>query len=148
MANSIITTILQDGPRNTRIKVTGILDTSDLAYTVIANPATLSFVDQPRGLRATQLRVNKIDYDVEDGLDVRVLWGNTVPANAPLLYDFVGRGMVDNDRYNDWNNTQAAGFDGTIAIATQGWSTGGIYEFSLTFTLVKQNPNAGQFNFG
>ena len=148
MANSVVTTILQDGPRNTRIKVTGVLDTSDVAYLVIANPATLSFVDQPRGLRASQLRIDKIDYDVEDSLDVRLFWGNAVPANAPLIYDFVGRGSVDNERFFDWNNTQAAGFDGTLAITTQGFATGGILEFSLTFTLAKQNPNVGQFNFG
>jgi hypothetical protein len=136
-------TILQDGPINTRIRVVSEGQTVALPYTVIANPTTLSFMDQSFGLRATALRIDKVDYDVEDGLEVDVFWGNTTPANADPIWAFTGRGMVDNCKYKDFNNSKISGWDGTIAISTT--TPGGTPladSFTLVFTLVKQRvPN-------
>lgn len=140
----VTTTILQDGPNNTRIRVDGIALTAAVPYTVIANPATLSFMDQTFGLHATALRIDKIDYDIEDLVEIDVLWGNTTPANADPVWTLTGRGCVDNVKYKDLNNTKAAGWDGTIAIQSglPVPSASGGDSFTFILSLVKQRiPN-------
>lgn len=139
----VTTTILQDGPINTRIRVVATALAAAVPYTVVANPTTLSFMDQTFGLRATALRIDKVDYDIEDGLEVDVLWGNATPASADPIWSFTGRGMVDNCKYKDFNNSKIAGWDGTIAItSTAPGAPAGSDSFTLVFTLVKQRiPN-------
>lgn len=135
MANSVVATVLQDGSRNVRVRITGILDTSDLAYTVLINPATLNYMDVNNKVRASQLRIDKIDYDVEDALELRMFWDATTPV---LIDDFTGRGVIDNTKYQDWNNSKAAGYTGAIGFSTQGWTASQILSFTVTLTLVKQ----------
>ena len=55
MANSVTSQIIIDGPRNTVVKVAGILDTSDLASTVVADPAVLVGIDNTGGLEGSYL---------------------------------------------------------------------------------------------
>jgi hypothetical protein len=141
MANVTSIKILQDGPRNTRIKLEGILDTTDLTYTVLILPSSLSDVG-PTGYKASQLRIDKIDYDIQDNTSVRVYWDNSTPANADRVWELTGRGMVDNCKYQDLNNTKAAGFTGGIAVDTKTYSgtisAANPSQFTIIFTLVKQ----------
>ena len=135
MANSVTVQTLVDGPRNVVLKLDGLLDTSDLAYVVIVDPATLSDYNI-NNAKATKLRINKINFDVEDGLDVEMWWD----APTPLRFaDFVGRGKVDAWRYGGIVNN-ATSPTGKIAISTQGWSTGAILSYTIVLELVKQGP--------
>lgn len=141
MANVTSIKTLQDGQRNTRIKLEGILDTADLAYTVLVLPTNLSDVG-PAGYKASQLRVDKIDYDIQDGTSVRVYWDNSTPASADRIWELTGRGMVDNCKYQDLNNTKAAGYTGGLAVDTKTYSgtisAASPVQFTIIFTLVKQ----------
>lgn len=152
MANSLVTQVLNDGPRNTMIKVVGILDSSDLTNQVIVNPATLSSI-QP-GMSGTFpptfVAIKRVDFAVEDTLDIRLTWDGSPTS---IIEDLVGRGTF---YYGDLGFLQnnAANPTGKILISTQGWTGGAILEFTITFWLIKQDGSyfpqnfaGGQFNF-
>ena len=135
MANSTTIQTLVDGPRNTILKLDGLLDTSDQGSTIIADPATLSDYNI-NGVKATKLRINKINFDVEDGLDVELFWDASSPVR---IGNFVGRGKVDAWRYGGIVNN-ATSPTGKITLQTQGWSTGAILSYTIVLELVKQGP--------
>ena len=135
MANATSVTILQDGPKNTRVLFQGVLDTSDLGSTTVVDPALLSDLGPFTGMKAGALRIDKVDYDVEDLLEVRLFWDATTPVRISGL---TGRGTIDNDRFKDWNNTKASGWTGKITATTQGWVASAVLSFSITLTLTKQ----------
>jgi len=135
MANSTSVQILVDGPRNVVLKLDAILDTSDLTSTVIVDPSTLSDYNI-NGVKATKLRINKINFDVEDGLDVELFWDAATPVR---IGNFVGRGKVDAWRYGGIVNN-ATSPTGKITLATQGWTTGAILSYTILLELVKQGP--------
>ena len=126
MANSYTLQTLEDGPRNVVIKIDGILDTSDLGSTLVVDPSLLSDYDI-NGVKASQLRINRIVYDVEDLLDVQL-----------RIWNLVGRGKVDAWRYGGINNNAGAGKTGKITMSTQGWSSGAVLSFTIILELVKQ----------
>jgi hypothetical protein len=134
MANSYTLQTLEDGPRNVVIKIDGLLDTSDLGSTLVVDPSLLSDYDI-NGVKAKQLRINKIVYDVEDLLDVQLYWDASTPVR---IWNLVGRGKVDAWRYGGINNNAGAGKNGKITMATQGWSTGAVLSFTIILELVKQ----------
>ena len=135
MANSTTIQTLVDGPRNTILKFDGLLDTSDQGSTIIVDPATLSDYNI-NGVKATKLRINKINFDVEDGLDVELFWDASSPVR---IGNFVGRGKVDAWRYGGIVNN-ATSPTGKITLQTQGWSTGAILSYTIVLELVKQGP--------
>jgi len=135
MANSTTIQTLVDGPRNTILKLDGLLDTSDQGSTIIVDPATLSDYNI-NGVKATKLRINKINFDVEDGLDVELFWDASSPVR---IGNFVGRGKVDAWRYGGIVNN-ATSPTGKITLQTQGWSTGAILSYTIVLELVKQGP--------
>ena len=57
MANVVSTQILEDGERNAVVKITGVLDTSNVSATTIVDPANYSPVP-------TQFRIDQIDYSL------------------------------------------------------------------------------------
>ncbi len=136
MANSVVMQTLMDGPRNTIIKVTGILDTSDLSVTDLVDPATLSKMQpgSPINSTPTQLAIKSIDYDVEDGLEVRLWWDATADVLAAVL---VGREDADYSSYGFLQNNAGAGKTGKIQISTEGWTTGN-RSFTVIVHLIKQ----------
>ena len=133
MANLTTIQTLVDGPRNTILKLDGLLDTSDQGSTIIVDPATLSDYNI-NGVKATKLRINKINFDVEDGLDVELFWDASSPVR---IGNFVGRGKVDAWRYGGIVNN-ATSPTGKITLQTQGWSTGAILSYTIVLELVKQ----------
>lgn len=135
MANSTTIQTLVDGPRNTILKLDGLLDTSDQGSTIIVDPATLSDYNI-NGVKATKLRINKINFDVEDGLDVELFWDASSPVR---IGNFVGRGKVDAWRYGGIVNN-ATSPTGKITLQTQGWSTGALLSYTIVLELVKQGP--------
>lgn len=152
MANSLVTQILNDGPRNTMLKVVGILDSSDLTNQVIVDPSTLSSI-QPGmsgSFPPTFVAIKGIDFSVEDALDCRLIWDG---APTTLIEDVSGRGNFHYGHIGFLQNN-AANPTGKILISTQGWTAGAVLEFTLTFWLIKQdgvyypaNFAGGRFNF-
>lgn len=208
MANIVTQQILVDGPRNTVVKIVGILDTSDVAATgtlgtgasgatttgsttitftaggltpvvgqyvtgtgipsgtyivsftatsaVISNaatatnsgltftltagaivavdPAVLEYLDPAHQFRASTVRIDRILYTVEEGLDVRLQWDATTPV---YIIDLVKAGHQELKKFGGYQNNAGAGKTGRILLSTEGW-TSGVKEFTITLELVKQ----------
>ncbi len=126
MANSVIATVVHDGPRNTLLSVTGVLDTSDYAVADITTISSLNPVP-------TLIRVDRIQYSVEDGLSCLLWWHATTDG---LILPLEGRGKMEFDWFGGYNNPMAAGYTGNIRLSTAGWST--VKHFALVIEFVKQ----------
>jgi hypothetical protein len=101
---------------------------------VLIDPALLSAIDVNNKL-ATQLRIDRIIYTIDEGLAVTLLWEAT--ANVRVV-DLVKAGHQELKRFGGYYNNSGAGKTGRILISTEGWSSGKIYEFTVTLELVKQ----------
>lgn len=135
MANSVNTQIVQDGPRNAVIKVEGILDTSDLASTVICDPALLTGMDNTGTVKALNLIVDRIQFSIEDTLEARLAWDATTPTR---LVELQGRGTEKYERFGGLTNNAGAGKTGKILLSTQGWAAAATVSFTLILMLKKQ----------
>ena len=127
MANSVTTQILIDGPRNLVIKLTGILDTSDVTATSVVTLANLSAIDIA-GSTPTRLIVDKITYDVDSNLAVYLAWDATTDVNFATL---TSTGKIDACSFGGLTNTEASGATGAIMYSTQGWSGGAVQSFTV-----------------
>lgn len=134
MANVTSTQILVDGPRNTTIKFTGVLTDSDLSYAVILDPATLS--DMVPNVKASTLRLMKVQFVVEAGLEVRLFWDATAPR--PIA-TYTGQNKGDYKKFGGLKNnaTGDAGYTGKVGASTQGWAATQILSFTLVMEFVK-----------
>lgn len=135
MANLFSTQTLLDGPRNTVIKVEGVLDSSDLPITVIADPATLCGIDSSLGTKAAKLAITDLIYNVEDGLELRLAWDATPPIRIEQL---TGRGKMHFQSFGGLTNNAGTGVTGKITLATEGWKAAALYSFTLILHLRKQ----------
>lgn len=135
MANVITTQVILDGPRNCVLKVEGILDTSDLAYQTILDPATLQGVDWTGAVKAQGFLIRRITYMVEDTLEARLFWDATTPTR---IEELTGRGVAKYENFGGLTNNSGAGRTGKIGLSTEGWAAAKILSFSLIFELVKQ----------
>lgn len=136
MANSVNTQTILDGPRNCVIKVEGILDTSDLAAQTLVDPATLSAMQPATGEKAATVAIQRITFEVEDGLEVRLAWDATTPTRIAQL---TGRGTAKYGHFEGLTNNAGAGITGKVLISTEGWTTG-----AKSFTLVLEMRKQGR----
>lgn len=132
MANVLTTQIILDGPRNLVVKVTGTLDTSDLALTTIVTPST-TFRSPPL------VQLIHVDYAMTDQLEIQLQWQGT--PNQPLL-PLAGRGRMS---FHDFGGIpdNAATPTGNIQMLTTGWASG-----TQVFTLVLEMVKIGLVNAG
>ena len=128
MANVVSTQVLQDGERNTTVKITGVLDTSNVSSTVVIDPATFSPVP-------TQFRIDHLDYSISDPLEVRLLWDATTPVD---ILPIAGRGRMSFWSFGGLQNNAGTGKTGKILLETTGYTTGSTLVFSVVLELVKQ----------
>ena len=135
MANITAAQLILDGPRNCVVKFEGILDTSDLGSTVILNPALLVGMDNTGTLKATKLRVLKIQHTIEDGLAINLFWDATTPL---LIESLTGRGELEYRDFGGLTNNAGAGVTGIISATSQGWAAAGILSFAITMECTKQ----------
>ena len=131
MANVVTTQIIEDGERNAIVKVTGTLDTADLAGQVIVDCSQLT--QGGTAPRPNQVRVDHIDYSISDPLELQLFWDATVPQ--PLL-PLAGRGRMSFWNFGGLQNNAGAGKTGNITLTTTGGT--GTQIFSLVLELVKQ----------
>lgn len=128
MANSVTYQTMIDGPRNTVVKIAGVLDTSDLASTIIIDPANFSPVP-------TQFRIDHVDYAISDQLELRLQWDATTPVD---ILPLAGRGRMSFWNFGGLHNNAGAGKTGKISLLTKGWASG-----TQTFTLVLEMVKSG-----
>lgn len=131
MANSLTTQTILDGPRNAIVKVTGVLDTSDLALTTIVDPALFSTIQGQTA--AKTVRLYHIDYSITDQLELQLQWQGTPNQ---VMMPLAGRGrmsFVDFGGLTDNATTPT----GRIQLLSTGW-TSGIQVFTLVLEMVKE----------
>ena len=130
MANVVSTQILVDGARNAVVKITGVLDTSNVSSTVVVDPA--SFNPKP-----TAFRIDHLDYSISDPLEVRLQWDATTPID---ILPIAGRGRMSFWNFGGLQNN-APSPTGRIALSTAGYNTTigtTPLVFSVVLELVKQ----------
>ena len=134
MANSFVIQTVQEGQRNLVVKLTGVLDTSNLASTVAIN--LTGYNCGGTAPTPTLCRIDHIDYSITDQLEVQLLWDGATPA---VIMPIAGRG-----RMSFWNHgglqNNAVTPTGNILVQTTGW-TSGVQVFSVILEMVKQGPN-------
>ncbi len=127
MANATVKKILQEGPRNAVVKLTGLLDTSDV--TLISAIALTDFTNNDPNLVLTGFRVDVIEYSMSDNAKVNLYWNATAPEPIALL---AGRFRFNSRCYGGNTPTTAnPGYDGTINLITLGWTVSTNYTVIL-----------------
>ena len=135
MANVIDRQILEEGPRNAVVKLTGVLDSSDVSELPAFAPSDFSNNDANNG-RLIGFRVDHVTYVIADGLEVLLSWhANTPRQIVPLA----GRGKIDaTDDGGFMPNLLDSGFNGAVDLVTNGWVGGrGALNFTIFMRLVK-----------
>ena len=126
MANSVVTTVVHDGPRNVLVEITGVLDTADYSVADITTISTLNPVP-------LLLRIDTISFSIEDGLTCLLWWHDNSPT---LILPLAGRSKLDYNWFGGRNNPKNTGYTGNIELSTAGWS--GVKHFSILLDLIKQ----------
>jgi hypothetical protein len=134
MANVETVTVREDGELNVIIDVVGTIDTSDVAYHVVANVATLGFVDPGNTYRATMLHPIRLIGNVSDGCEVSMYFD----AATPVLWEtFYGRLDINyRPRFGAPIN-KATNPTGSIGLATTGFQVGSKFTYTMTLEMLK-----------
>lgn len=135
MANVLDKQIVEEGPRNAVVKLSGVLTTGDVAAGQLSVLlADFSNNDVVAG-RLVGLRVDAIMYSLGVQIDALLAWrANTPQLIAPLArsgkIDVSGDGgfLPDQNR---------SGADGGIDLTTSGFPPGTTQNFTVTLRLIK-----------
>jgi hypothetical protein len=125
--------ILNDGYRNTTIKVDGYLNAADLSAVTIIDPSTLSQMDG-QGTIPDRVRVNRINFDIQDGIQVDLNWAGATPGS---LWKLTGRGEIKAKPFGGITNsaTTPTGIITTTTIGGSATTTNTSY--TIVLELVK-----------
>jgi hypothetical protein len=133
MAKGINVQILNDGYRNTTVKISGYVNAEDYSNQSIVSAASLGQVDA-QGSKAKSLRVTRINYDIEDALQTDLIWGGATPAT---IWHATGRGEMEGRDFGGIVNN-ATTPDQTILLTTAGGATAtSNLSFSIILEIVK-----------
>jgi len=124
-----------DGPRNLVVRLTGVLDTSDVTATSLVTLASLSTLGGTNG-SPTRLIVDKISYNVESPLSVHLAWDATADVTFASLVN--SGDELEFGKFGGLYNTEAAGATGAIMYSTQGWSAAAILSFNVILEMRKK----------
>jgi len=114
-------------------KLAVTLNAEDYTNQSIVDAATLSQVDA-QGSKAGSLRVTRINYDIEDALQVDLVWGGGTPAT---LWNATGSGEMEGRDFGGITNN-ATTPNNTILLTTSGGATAtSNLSFSIVLEIVK-----------
>src|ERR1700675_3595842 len=137
MANVVTIQTIIDGPRNAVVKITGVLDTSDVAPVQVAIPQNMMHIFQ--SLPFPLLKLNYVDYSFGGNLEGILSWGLAAGGGpGAAILPLAGRGRMGFDDFGGLTNNQA-GSDGSIWFQTTGWAAtpDAINVFSVVLELIK-----------
>lgn len=157
MANATTVQVLQDGPRNTVAKFTGLLDTPTgnlyEVYNIKLNPATYrsTYSLGPYGTPATW-RIDFIEFSISDGIVVNLFWDATINQ---LIVPLAGRGNKHFKNFggiSGYTASTAGGWTGSIglnaemlpygqAAGSAGTPANSQFSYMIVLDLVQQGPN-------
>ncbi len=153
MANVIDMRILQEGPRNAIVKLTGYLDSGDVNEQSVINIA--QFVNNDQQLYLVGFRVDTLEWSMSTGLEIMLQWNSNNPQQ---ILPISGRGNFCEKRIGGLlPDRTIPGYDGSINLITMGASFGSIQfaagqiaNFSVVLDLVKlynvRSPVPGVYN--
>lgn len=132
MSNSTAYQILESGPRNAIVKLTGYMDTSNIAYTN-GNPTVPTLAQLAyQGSTPTSVRIDHIDYAISDPIEVQLFWDATVPT---LILPIAGRGRMSYWNFGGLQNNAGSGVTGLIGLSTVNYSGTAPYTI-MTYAIV------------
>jgi hypothetical protein len=135
MASLLQVQTLNDGFKNTTIKIDGYVNAADLTSQTVLDLSTLCQVDG-FGHLASTMRVNRINFDIEDALQVDLDWGGATPVN---IWRCTGRGEIKGKPFGGFPDN-AVTPNGTITLTTQGGAAASInLAFTIILEVVKAN---------
>jgi len=82
--------ILNDGYRNATLKIDGYVNAADYTNYTVLDPSTLSQIDA-QGTIPSKVRIKRINFDIEDGIQVDLIWDGATPTS---LWRLTGRGEI------------------------------------------------------
>src|SRR5258706_12559184 len=133
MANQVEKQIVEEGPRNAVVKISGVLDSSDVNLVSFISPN--DFSNNDIGLELFGFRVDEVIFSVGQVIDVILAWNASVPQ---LILPLARSGKIDATPDGGFiPDSTRGGYDGTINITTKGFPAGTVQVFSLLIRLVK-----------
>lgn len=135
MANTLDVQLLEYGPKNVRVKVIGLLDTSDLNITTFLQPDdVLPF--PPRGANILRtFRIDAVHYSISEGLSV-LFWWRGIPDQIAVAV--AGSQNMDCLESSGGVQNNASSPTGALAVSSRGYITG-----ALTFTCILELVKIG-----
>jgi hypothetical protein len=120
--------ILNDGYRNTTLKISGYVNAADITNYTVLDPSTLSQIDA-QGTLAKTVRVKRINFDIQDGLQVDLIWDGATPTS---LWECTGRGEIKAGPFGGITDN-ATTPNGKILLTTIGGAT---TTLNTSFTII------------
>ena len=125
--------ILNDGYRNTTLKISGWVNAGDISNYVVLDPSTLSQIDA-QGSLAKTVRVKRINFDIQDGIQVTLNWDGATPQ---LLWECAGRGEIKAASFGGITDN-ATTPNGKITLTTFGGAaTTALTSFTIVLEVIK-----------
>jgi hypothetical protein len=126
MANSLVVKVTEEGPRNTVVKVVGVVDSGDMNVQRALILSSLSNDD--KAAKLTGLRLDSAKYTVTNGLVVLLSWNSNSPELMAAIsesgeLDLRPEGGFPPDR-------TVSGYEGSINLSTRGFVAGTPYGFT------------------
>ena len=133
MATSLVTQILNDGYRNTTLKIDGYLNAADLSAVTVIDPSTLSQMDA-QGTIPNRVRVMRINFDIQDGIQVDLNWDGATPSS---LWKLTGRGEIKAKTFGGIIDNATTPTGKITATSIGGSATTSNTSFTVVLELVK-----------
>jgi hypothetical protein len=133
MANSLVVKVTEEGPRNTIVKMVGVVDTADMNVPQALILSSLS--NDYKDRRLTGLRLDSAKYTVTNGLILLLSWNSNSPE---LMCAISESGELDLRPEGGFApNRTVSGYEGSINLATKGFIAGTPYAFTVALRLRK-----------
>ena len=134
MANILEKQILEEGPRNAVVKLTGTLTTSDVSEVPAIRLTDFINNDAQAGT-LVGLRVDAVMYSMGMGINILLSWNSSLPQQIMPL---AGRGKIDVTSDGGMIPDQLrSGYDGSINLYSTGFVPGSVQNFTMLLRLVK-----------
>jgi hypothetical protein len=134
MSNVLDKQILEEGPRNAVVKLTGVLDTSNMSEVPAIRLADFVNNDANAGT-LVGLRVDAVMYSMGMNIDLLLSWNGATPQQIMPL---AGRGKIDVTGDGGMLPNQLnSGYDGSINLYSTGYVPGTVQNFTVLLRLIK-----------
>ena len=112
--------ITEEGPRNAVIKLTGVLDTSNIVETPAIERSDFKTNEVMANL--VGFRIDLIEYSIGSGIEVLLEWNSATPQQ---IFPLSGRGRIAAFNYGGFvPDRTLAGYDGSINLRTRNFVPG------------------------